>query len=433
MVTLAQSGILIGMTGLREDLARRLDATRRRTLALFAPLSSEHLRGQASPLLSPPLWDLGHIAAYEELWLARRLSDLASLHPDLEDVYDASETPRRARGRVAILDEGAARRYLEAVRSRSLAALEACDTSDDTNPLTHAGFVFDMVAEHEAQHTETVLQALQMLPAGAYRPPIGKHLPRLRPAALDDGEWVEFAPRAFEMGAAGPRFAYDCERPRHLRTLDGFRIARDPVTAGQHLEFMRDGGYRRPGLWTDEGWLWRESEGADAPLHWERDGEGGWLTRDFDRLETVDPSRILCHVSAHEADAHARWAGARLPTEVEWERAAQGARVDVASANLGQLTFSTSSIGAYDPAPSGCRQMIGDVWEWTASEFDGYEGFRAFPYREYAEVFFGCGYRVLRGGSWATQSIATRVSFRNWDLPQRRQIFSGLRLAKDLS
>ena len=194
---------------------------------------------------------------------------------------------------------------------------------------------------------------------------------------------------------------------------------------------MADGGYARPELWTGEGWAWREREGVEAPLHWERDGQGGWLVRRYDRREPVEAGRVLCHVSAHEADAHARWAGARLPTEAEWERAAQGARADTESANLDQLAFGPSPAGAYGPAPSGCRQIIGDVWEWTATAFEGYPGFRAFPYREYAEVFFGPRYRVLRGGSWATQPIAARASFRNWDLPERRQIFAGLRLARD--
>lgn len=418
------------MDDLGTAIAGRLDATRRRTLDLFAPLPHEHLVGQPSTLLSPPLWDLGHIAAYEELWIARRLGGRDPLHPGLEDVYDAAETPRRVRGQVAILDEAAARRYLDVVRERSLQALAASDLGDEADPLVRGGFVFEMVAEHEAQHTETILQALQMLPAGAYRPEGRRALP---PAAASDAAspWVDVPGGEFTMGAGPGGFSYDCERPLHALRLDAFRIARDPVTAGAHLAFMRDGGYRRPELWTPEGWLWREREGAEAPLHWERDGEGSWLAREFDRVAPVDPDRVLCHVSAHEADAHARWAGARLPSEAEWERAARGAVADTAVANLDQLAFGTAPAGAYPASPGGCRQMLGDVWEWTSSTFAGYPGFRAFPYPEYAEVFFGSGYRVLRGGSWATQPIAARASFRNWDLPERRQIFSGLRLARD--
>lgn len=413
-------------------LAERLGASRTRTLALFAPLGHEHLVRQPDVLLSPPLWDLGHIAAYEELWLARRLGGHASLHPELKDVYDASETPRRERGTAPILDERAAHRYLRLVRERSLDALVACDLVTGDDALTREGFVFEMVAEHEAQHTETVLQAFQMLPAGAYRPPGRRALPEAATAGARS-RWVEVPEGPFHMGAEASGFAYDCERPRHERHLPAFLIARDPVSVREHLAFMEDDGYARRELWTGEGWGWREREGAEAPLYWERDGGGGWLVREFDRIAPVDPDRVLCHVSAHEADAHARWAGARLPTEAEWERAAQGASSDLGDANLDQLAFGTASIGAYPSAPVGCRHLLGDVWEWTSDAFGGYPGFRAFPYREYAEVFFGAGHRVLRGGSWATQPIAARATFRNWDLPQRRQIFSGLRLAKDLA
>lgn len=418
------------MRGPATAIVARLDAARRRTRDLLAPLSPEDLARQPSPILSPPLWDLGHIAAYEELWLVRRLTGAPSLHPELEDVYDAFETPRSRRGDAPILDEDAAHRYLDDVRERSLDALAGADLSDDGGPLTARGFVFDMVAEHEAQHTETVLQALQTLPRGAYRPPVRRPLPAARERV---GGWVEVPGGSFAMGAGPEGFAYDCERPRHPRELGPFLIARDPVSAGEHLEFMRDGGYRRPELWTAAGWEWRAREGAEAPLYWQPDGGGGWLARSFDRLEPVDPDRLLCHVSAHEADAHARWAGARLPTEAEWERAAQGAAGDPEAANLDQLAFGPAPRGAYPASPGGCRQMLGDVWEWTSTVLDGYPGFCAFPYREYAEVFFGAGYRVLRGGSWATQPIAARPSFRNWDLPERRQIFAGLRLARDVA
>jgi gamma-glutamyl hercynylcysteine S-oxide synthase len=416
------------VSALATAVADRLEATRARTLALLAPLAPEDLSRQHTPLLSPPLWDLGHIAAYEELWLVGRLTGAPSLHPELEDVYDAIETPRSRRSEAPILDEPAARRYLDEVRARALDALARADLSDDADPLTAGGLVFDMVAQHEAQHTETVLQCLQMLPQGRYQPPERRALPA---PAGPAGGWVEVPGGVFAMGAPQGPFAYDCERPIHRREVAPFLIARDPVTCGEHTAFIEDGGYRRPELWTDAGWEWRRREGAEAPLYWEPDGDGGWLDRRLDRAAPVEPERVLCHVSAHEADAHAAWAGARLPTEAEWELAAQGAPSGPDGANLDQLAFAPAARGAYPPAPSGCRGMLGDVWEWTATAFEGYPGFRAFPYAEYAEVFFGPRFRVLRGGSWATQPIAARVTFRNWDLPERRQIFSGLRLARD--
>ena len=418
------------MDALGTMLADRLEATRRRTLDLFAPLPHEHLVRQPSPLLSPPVWDLGHIAAYEELWLVRRIGGRPGLHPELDALYDAAETPRADRGSAPLLPPGEARAFLREVRERALDVLAGSDLGDDADPLTRRGFAFEMVAQHEAQHTETVLQALQMLPAGAYVPERRRTLPS---PAGPAGGWVEIRPTVFCMGADGPGFAYDCERPCHVRAVQGFLLARDPVTNGEHLAFVEDGGYRRRELWTDAGWAWKAAEGAVAPRYWERDGGGGWLERTLDEVRPLDPDLPVCHVSAHEADAHARWAGARLPTEAEWECAAQGTPVGEGWGNLGQTAFGRASVGAHPPNPAGVRGMLGDVWEWTSSAFEGYPGFAAFPYPEYAEVFFGTAYRVLRGGSWATQSVAARPSFRNWDLPERRQIFSGLRLARDLS
>ncbi len=185
------------------------------------------------------------------------------------------------------------------------------------------------------------------------------------------------------------------------------------MSAGEWIAFIADGGYERRELWTDAGWAWRVAEGARAPLYWERDGEGGWLARSFADTEPVDPRLPVCHVCAHEADAFARWAGCRLPTEAEWERAALGATVSVEAANLDQLAFGPAARGSFAPIGSGCRQMIGDVWEWTATAFGGYPGFRAFPYREYAEVFFGDG--VPRA---ARRLVGHPAARRAHDLPQ---------------
>jgi len=426
-----------------QRLRHRLEAVRERTLLLYEPLDDATLRRAPDRIMSPPLWDLGHIAAYEELWLVGRLTGRRSLHPDLQAVYDAFETPRPTRSGIRLLDLEAALGYLDAVRRRALDALDSADLSEDGPALTREGFVFDMIAQHEAQHTETVLQSLQMFPAGSYRPPVRRPLPEAPAAA--DGQ-VRVPAGRFEMGADGHGFAYDCERPRHECSHGAFLVDRLPATNGRHLEFMADDGYRRPELWSAEGWAWREREGVEAPLYWQRDRDG-WLERRFERVEPVDPALPVCHVSWYEADAHARWAGGRLLTEVEWERAAGwdpalgeaqsvpwGEGPTLGRANLDQLAFAPAPAGAYPDgaAPSGCLGMLGDVWEWTSTCFCGYPGFRAFPYREYAEVFFGEGYRVLRGGSWATQPHAASTTFRNWDLPYRRQIFAGFRVARDL-
>jgi len=431
------------VTDLATVLAGRLEATRGRTLALYEPLPPKHAERPPAPFMSPPVWDLGHIAAYEELWLVQRLSGWESLHPDLQRVYDAFETPRAMRGDIPLLDLVGCRDYLDRVRERALASLAAADLSDDADELTRRGAVFELVIQHEAQHTETVLQALKLFPPGTYRPPNRREAPD--PAPAGGSGRVPVPGGRFLMGAGGDGFAYDCERPRHERELRPFALDRFPVSNARHLAFMEDGGYARQDLWSGEGWRWRTENGVEAPLYWERDGEGGWVVRSYEDAAPPDPSLPVCHVSFYEAEAHARWAGGRLPTEDEWEFAAAwngeeslempwGDGWSADRANLDQLTFGPSPIGGHPEgrSPWGCEQMLGDVWEWTSTTFGPYPGFRAFPYPEYAEVFFGGGYRVLRGGSWATQPVAARTSFRNWDHPYRRQIFAGFRLAWDV-
>ncbi len=424
-------------------LAEQLTAVRERTFELYAPLAEGDLARTPDPIMSPPIWDLGHIAAYEELWLKCTLGGAPSQYPELQRAYDAFETPRTERTQVTLLDAEGCRAYLAAVRERSLDVLARADLDRDGPPLTAGGFAFEMVSQHEAQHTETVLQTLQMFTDCTYRPKRRYQAPIA--AAVDDAR-VTVPGGSFAVGAAANGFSYDCERPRHECKVQDFALDRLPVSNARHLEFMADGGYARPELWSVEGWQWRTQHAIDAPLYWQRDG-GGWAVRTFDQMASVDPAQPVSHVSWFEADAHARWAGGRLPTEAEWERAATGDRDPATStrypwgdgfvagrANLDQLMFGTAPVGAYvdGAAPTGCVQMIGDVWEWTSTPFDKYPGFAAFPYSEYAEVFFGYRYRVLRGGSWATQPVAARTSFRNWDLPKRRQIFCGFRIAWDL-
>ena len=250
----------------------------------------------------------------------------------------------------------------------------------------------------------------------------------------------------FPLGADPSWFSYDNERPQHMVDLPSFWIDRFPVSNGEFEQFIHDGGYQRREWWSDEGWEWRQSEQASAPRYWEPDGDS-FKERSFDRVAAIDPLRPVCHVCWYEADAFARSRGKRLPSEAEWEKAASwdaaagvkrlypwgdGAHDDEL-ANLHQLSFGTSQTGAYPAgaAPCGAEQMVGDVWEWTASGFDAYPGFEAFPYAEYSEVFLGGHYRTLRGGAWATQADAVTTSFRNWDHPDRRQLFAGFRCASD--
>jgi len=386
-----------------------LEEARARTLQLLAPLSDEELNTVYSPILSPLAWDMGHVANFEELWLVQTVGRREPLHGELGALYDAIENPRATRNELPILRGDELRSYLEDVRERSLDVLDGVDFESREDPLLAGGFVYELLIAHEHQHTETMLQLIQMVdgyePVEVVEPPVPD------PDAGDEPEMVPVEGGPVDIGAGPDGFAYDNERPRHTVVVDSFLIDRTPVTNRDYAEFVGD-------------------TGAKPPMYWEKDGEQ-WLRTAMGRREPVDPDEAVIHVSWHEADAFARWAGKRLPTEHEWEAAAQGADAD--HANLDQLAFGPSRAGAYADAPSDCGalQMLGDVWEWTSSDFLAYPGFEAFPYPEYSEVFFGDTYKVLRGGAWAARRNVIRTTFRNWDLPERRQIFAGLRCAKD--
>lgn len=251
---------------------------------------------------------------------------------------------------------------------------------------------------------------------------------------------------SFRMGNQRQVFAYDNELAAHDVTLPPYRIDRAPVSCGQYLGFIEDGGYEKEDLWSAAGWAWRQETGVTEPGNWSRQ-DGTWRVRHMDRVEPLREDLPVMHVGFYEAEAYAQWAGKRLPSEAEWEKAAlwdcetNRARLypwgdeppDRRRANVDQLAFQPAPIGAYPAGASayGVEHLVGDVWEWTCSDFHPYPGFQAFPYPEYSEIFFGSEYKVLRGGSWATRASLARGTFRNWDYPIRRQIFAGFRCAQD--
>ncbi|MEU9125708.1 ergothioneine biosynthesis protein EgtB [Streptomyces sp. NPDC048506] len=425
---------------LRERAASALLAARDRTRLLTTCVEHPDLVAQHSPLMSPLVWDLAHIGNQEEQWLLRTVGGRDPLRPDIDSVYDAFEHPRAERPSLPLLGPDEAHGYVAEVRGRVLDLLER--TPLHGGPLLDSGFAFGMIAQHEQQHDETMLITHQLRrgPAVLTAP----EPPPVPDAILPAEVLVPGGP--FTMGTSTEPWALDNERPGHTRVVPSFLIDTTPVSNGAYQRFIEAGGYHDPRWWAPEGFSQVQEHALRAPLFWKRDGNQ-WLRRRFGVTEPVPPDEPVLHVSWYEADAYARWAGRRLPTEAEWEKAA---RYDPATgrsmrypwgdrdpapehANLGQRHLRPAPIGSYPDgqSPLGVRQLIGDVWEWTASDFLPYPGFVAFPYREYSEVFFGAEHKVLRGGSFAVDPVACRGTFRNWDLPVRRQIFSGFRTARD--
>ncbi|WP_234347567.1 ergothioneine biosynthesis protein EgtB [Streptomyces specialis] len=419
-----------------------LESARARTLALTDCLDDDELMAQHSPLMSPLGWDLAHVGNQEELWLVREAGRRPALRPELDDLYDAFRHPRADRPALPLLSPAQARQYLGQVREQALDVLSASPFAGD--PLHADGFVFGMVAQHEQQHGETML-ATHQLRSG---PPV-LHAPEPPPAAVD----VSRLPREvlvpggpFTMGTSTDPWALDNERPAHTVDVPAFWLDTVPVTNAAYQEFIADGGYDDPRWWTPEGWEHRRTAELDAPQCWFRDGGSVWLRRRFGHVEEVPPDEPVLHVCWFEADAYARWAGRRLPTEAEWEKAARhdpatgesrrypwgDAEPGPEHANLGQRHLRPAAVGSFPAgvSPLGIHQLLGDVWEWTASDFQPYPGFAVFPYKEYSEVFFGPSYKVLRGGSFAVAPVACRGTFRNWDYPIRRQIFAGFRTCR---
>jgi gamma-glutamyl hercynylcysteine S-oxide synthase len=416
-----------------ELVAQALERARLRTLRL-TEFDDVELTRQHNPLMSPLVWDLAHIGQQEDLWLLREGNAAAQglLPAQIEKLYDAFEHPRAERVTLPLLGPAEARTFIADVRGRVFDQLGKAD--DDVFP-------YVMVEQHEQQHVETML-ATHQLRSGEPLLGHGAPLPPGRPVP-HDAVLVPAGPFVLGVDGVDEPWSLDNERPAHVVDLPAFRIARFPVTNGEWQEFIDAGGYDEPRWWSARGWAHRVQAGLERPLFWSPDGS----RRRFGIVEEVPPDEPVQHVCYFEAEAYAAWAGARLPTEQEWEKAcvwdpAAGRRrrwpwgaaaPGAALANLGGDALRPAQVGAYPAGASayGVEQMIGDVWEWTSSGFEPWPGFTPMLYRQYSAPFFGGDYRVLRGGSWAVGGAAIRPSFRNWDLPIRRQIFCGVRLAWD--
>lgn len=420
---------------MREIAARGLEAARSRTLRL-TDVDDVELTTQHSALMSPLVWDLAHIGQQEDLWLLRGGNAAAQglLSCTVERLYDAFEHPRASRGSLPLLTPREARGFIADVRGRVLDGLERADEE--------RLFPYVMVEQHEQQHIETML-ATHQLREGAPILGVGSPLPPGRPRPAD-AVLVPAGPFTLGVDADAEARSLDNERPAHTVDLPAFRIGRVPVTNAEWLRFVDAGGYAEPRWWSARGWEHRWAAGLERPQFW----SAGGSRRRFGNVEEIVPDEPVQHVCFHEAEAYAAWAGARLPTEQEWEKACAwdpqpgrrrrwpwgDSEWTPALANLGGAALRPAPVGGYPAGASayGVEQMIGDVWEWTSSGFEPWPGFDPMLYASYSAPFFGGDYRVLRGGSWAVGEASIRPSFRNWDLPIRRQIFSGLRLAWDV-
>jgi iron(II)-dependent oxidoreductase len=414
-------------------LAAWVRDARRRTLELIADLSDTQLLGPRLAILNPLLWEVGHVGWFQEKWVLRHANRRRPLRPDTDALYDSAAVAHDSRWDLPLPSREVTLSYLAQVEEQVLERL--------AQPRPEEVYFTLLAIFHEDMHTEAFTYTRQTL---------GYCAPRLSGCADSagadgDAPWpgdVPVAGGTCALGAdPGEPFVFDNEKWAHPVALRPFAIARAPVTQAQLAAFVEDGGYRRRELWGAAGWAWREREVAQQPVYWRREA-GGWLRRHFDHWVPLEPHRPMVHVNWYEAEAYCRWAGRRLPTEAEWEAAASwpvgggpkqrfpwgGGGPTPELANLDGRALGCVAVAARPAgdSPCGCRQMIGNVWEWTADAFGPYPGFVPDPYKEYSAPWFG-DHQVLRGGCWASRGRLLRNTWRNFYRPDRRDVFAGFR------
>jgi iron(II)-dependent oxidoreductase len=456
----APGGALIELDG--RALVAQMRDFRRRTLELVADLDDAQLIGPRLATVNPPLWEIGHVGWFAEFWLLRHLKHRPPLRADGDRLYNSTDVAHDTRWELLLPSRGQTIDYISEVLDRTIEYI------DHGGALGHDEFYFYLLALfHEGMHAEALAYTRQTLAYAA---------PRLAAATAETARAgpcpgdVEIPGGDFVIGATSEfPFVFDNEKWAHTVSLAPFRIARAPVTNGEFAGFVESGGYRDPRYWSPAGWHWLETGGSpdlqqsfakffnrdlnriapaesgerlDHPCYWRREANGRWLERVYDRYAPLREHCPVVHVSWYEAEAYCNWADRRLPSEAEWEAAAAPDRSDgsrrhfpwgdhagaAAEANLDWRAGGVVEVGAHSAGDSafGCRQMIGNVWEWTASDFQPYPGFSADPYREYSQPWFGT-HKVLRGGCWATSSLLIRNTWRNFYTPDRRDVWAGFR------
>lgn len=445
-------------------LVRALQEARARTLELVADLSDEQMIGPRLDIVNPLRWELGHVAYFQEFWILRRLRNEPPIRPDSDALYDSARIAHDTRWDLPLPSKAETLAYLDQVMERI-----ACEPRPGPPFANAAADGFDeayfmrLGLLHEYMHAEAITYTRQTLGWPPPRISIADRAARGRETrtAVDNlsqsgaatseavqGD-VEIPGGTFLLGSApGRDFVFDNEQWAHPVTLTPFRISRTTVSNAEFAAFVEDHGYERTEWWTPEGWRWRTEAGARHPVYWSRQTGGRWLRRNFDEWVPLESRLPALHVNWYEADAYCRWAGRRLPAEAEWEMAASiesapnghagvlpkrqypwGDQAPAPErANLDWQPMSCVDVDALPAGDSayGCRQMIGNVWEWTATDFGPYPGFSPGPYKEYSAPWFG-NHKVLRGGCWTTRSGLIRNNYRNFYQPHRRDVWAGFR------
>jgi iron(II)-dependent oxidoreductase len=409
-------------------------------LQLLDTLTDAQMLGSRGHFLEPPIWEMGHVGWFQEYWILRHLDGRPPLLPGADAVYDAFNVSYTRRWDHRYPSRRQSLEYISTVLDRSAARL------DSREPGAKEAYFYTLAALHEDMHAENLTLILHTL--GYAAPRLAGFDPAAIRPPIDSGyrvRDVDVPGGSFALGATPDEpFVFDNEKWAHPVEVAPFRIASTPVTNAEFQQFVDDGAYGLRPLWERRGWDWRRREGAEHPLFWVRGHDGRWRERRFDAVVPLDPWHPVVHVNWYEAQAYCRWAGRRLPTEAEWEMAAtlepatgrkrrfpwgDEAPTPV-RANLDFRAGGTIDARALPDgdSPVGCRQMIGNVWEWVEDTFQPYPGFECDPYQEYSQPYFGQK-KVLRGGGWTTRARLIRATWRNFYMRHRRNIVAGFRTA----